>query len=365
MQILYPYNELLPRKKAHDVYIFHECAALAQLGIDVSLFYGKGASKQALFKHYRTSPSKNLHLHPRLLIRKNNPFNLSWNLPFFFDCQRHIASLKPNFVFLSVLKQAAYHLQRKIKGVRYIYEVHELAHYPTQPAQNIDFEKKCLEKADLITVTTHALKQILQNPPYSLTVPIEVIPLAVHAQPLVLSPKSPCTLMYVGQLYEEQGIKQLLQALAQTENVHLKIVGGTSQEIAHFSNMAQTLSIAKKVDFLGFIPPHQLPQVVNSAHAFVAPFENKGRMPYVAHTKLLEYAEWGRPIIAPDLPLVREHLQDALLFEPDNPNALAACIQALTQESIREHHQQKIAQLSGSFTWHKRAQRMHQLLTSL
>src|SRR5262249_55901950 len=126
------------------------------------------------------------------------------------------------------------------------------------------------------------------------------------------------------------------------------------------------LAISERVDFLGFIAPCQLPSFVKEAHAFVAPFEKTGRMPFVAHTKLFEYAAWGRPFIAPRLPIVEEHFPDGkgvLLFEPGNPQSLAECITALKHEPTRRKLQEEIALFSGTFSWQTRAEAYASLLT--
>lgn len=369
MRIVYPYNEILPKRKAHDVFIFHECAALADLGWDLSLLVGKGSEKNDLLTHYQVPFSTHFQIKPRFIVRKNNPLGITWNFPFFLSCQRYIHKHRPDWVFLSVRKQGAYHLAHKVLGVRYLYEVHELLYYPHQ---NVDssawqLEKTLLERADLITVTTSVLKDILVKQPYALKVPIEVIPLAVQAKTLPPPPsEGPLQLMYVGQLYAEQGIKTLLTALTHVQDVHLKILGGTYQEMDRLSQFAKELAISTKVEFLGFIPPYQIPSIAQKAHAFVAPFENRGRMPYVAHTKLYEYAEWGRPLIAPRLPIVEEHFQKgALLFEPDNAASLAQCIQALQQKPLLTQLQNEISSYSGRFSWTSRASHYARLLSDI
>ena len=226
-----------------------------------------------------------------------------------------------------------------------------------------------LEKADLVTVTTGALKEILLRPPYSLKNPIEVIPLAVHTETLPPPPQGgPLQLMYVGQLYQGQGLPCLLAAMARVSHVHLKILGGTPSEILSLSQLAQELGMSHCVEFLGFVPPHKLPSIVKEAQAFVAPFENSGRMPYVAHTKLFEYAAWGRPIIAPNLPIVQEHFEKgkgALLFEADNPSSLADAIKALQHKELLEKLQQEILAYSNRFSWEMRARTYAHLIKNV
>ncbi len=365
MRIIYPYNEILPKRKAHDVFVFHECGALAaHANCDITLLVGQG-SNQDLFSHYHVPKNEHFHIQPLFIVRKNNPLGLSWNLPFFFLCQRYIQRARPDVVICSVRGQAAYHLKRKIPGVQYVYEVHELAYYPNRSQSPlVQAERDMLAATDLITVTTESLKQILKAPPYSLANRIEVVPLAVLAEPLPPPhPVATLQLAYVGQLYAGQGLPTLLKALSQTENVHLKVLGGNSTDITKLRKSAREMGVEGAVTFLGFTPPYEIPSALQDVHAFVAPFENTGRMPYVAHTKLFEYAHWGRPIIAPDLPIVREHFPSGvLLYEPNRPTALAACIRSLQKEPIRTQLQEEISAYQGRFSWPARAQAYAQLL---
>jgi glycosyltransferase involved in cell wall biosynthesis len=368
MHVVYPYNEILPKKKAHDLFVCHECAALAEYGWQVSWLIGRGSSS-TLLTHYNIPPTERLNIFPLFIIRKNNPLNLSWNFPFFCLCQRFIQQSRPNAVILSVRKQGAYHLQRKIPNVRYVYEVHELAYYPNQTHLRAEFqsEKEMLMRADLITVTTEALKTILLAPPYSLHTPVIVVPLAVRAKPLAPPPLSsgPLQLAYVGQLYGAQGLPILFQALTTTPHVRLKILGGTPIEIAALQELAQKLGIKEAISFLGFVPPSQISHALQEVHAFVAPFDNTGRMPYVAHTKLYEYAEWGRPILAPHLPSVYEHFPKgfgAILFEPADPASLSSAIRLLERKAVRLQLQNEIETHAGRFGWPARAKQYTELL---
>ncbi len=375
MRILYPYNEILPKKKAHDVFVFQECAALSSIGFDVNLLCGRGSlMPKRLFAHYGLKPN-DLRIKYLPIVRKNNLLNLSWNLPFFFFTQRQIKKLRPDFVFLSVLKQGAYHLKRKQKGVRYLYEVHELGFYPngTYDKSRVEQEKAQLEIADLITVTTNELKEILLSFPYSLTNRIEVVELAVNTKPLPAPKKrAPLTIFFVGQLYKGQGVEDLILAMSKTQGVHLKIIGGKAEEISALKALGSIHNVSDRVTFLGFKKPEELSSLVEEAHAFVAPFQAIGRMPYVAHTKLCEYAAWGRPIVAPDLSLVREHLsrtlacgsKGAVLYTAGNIEALAAALQSLTDDTLLNQLQQEIMTLSHSFTWEKRAEKYASILNS-
>lgn len=345
MRIIYPYNEILPKKSAHDVYIVRNCASLASEGCDVTLLYGSGSpAPSTLAAHYQIENSRSFHWKPLPILRKNWGLPLTWNPLFFWASQQKIRRERPDWVALSVRKQGNFHLRRKISGVKYVYELHELAWYPGRDLQDLTVAKAVLQErwmlnqADAVTVTTNALKSILLNAPYRLTVPIHVVPLAVDFMPLPAPPpiSNELHVMYIGQMYPGQGVDLLLQALARTSNIRVTLVGGKPDEIAALRQLAQTLNVEKRTTFLGFRPPVELPIIAAQSHVLVAPFSASGRMPYVAHTKLLEYVAWHRPVLAPDLPVTREHFDAEIgwrLFTPDNVDSLASAMQSLMDEA--------------------------------
>ena len=365
MRLSFPYNEILPKYSAHDAYLFRNCASLAAQGLEVELACGRGSwPLERLEAHYQW-PRSGITL-TRLPILRRNFLPFSWNRIFFSATQRHLERKRPDWVALSVLKQGIHHLDRRIAGVRYVYEVHELAWYPGAPMdarreRRRALERAMLEKANLVTVTTEALRGILLAPPYSLTVPVKVIPLAVrHA---ALPPPSPGTslrAMYIGQLYSGQGLELLLAALAQTRGIELTVVGGKADEIARLAAQAATLRLGDRVRFLGFHPPSELDRLAEAAQVFVAPFEASGRMAYVAHTKLLEYAAWGRPVIAPDLPVVREHFpggEGLAVFQAGSPESLAATLNQLQRQPDAMAALQRGIARHRVTTWPERAAR--------
>ncbi len=379
MHITYPYNEILPTKKAHDSYIINNCAALSnQEDVHVSLAIGSGSySDSHLLQHYNIDYPSSLHIHCLPIVRKNNPMRFTWNWFFFYCTQRLIVKEHPNVVITSVLKQADYLFSRKVQKTSYVYEVHQLYWYPHLPLTKeteklIAFERSILQKADLVTTTTQQLRDILTTPPYSLTNRIEVVPLAVDSQPLssASAPQRPnhLNIAYVGQLYEEQGIELLLEAMVGCIGVTLHIFGGTSERIAALKEVASHLGLYNAVLFHGFIPPSELPHQLISIDTFVAPFRSVERMPYVAHTKIYEYLSWNRPIIAPDLPIIQEHGDhDAgiLLYKPHNVRSLRHCIQKLLSPLYREVLQKNAKNASQPLSWEQRSKLYHAILEDM
>ncbi len=78
--------------------------------------------------------------------------------------------------------------------------------------------------------------------------------------------------------------------------------------------------------------------------------------------KLFSYMAAGRPILAPDLPDVREVLtdgQDARLVRPGDPAAAAAAVRALLAEPAEAERLACQAQRAAQqYTWAARAERV-------
>lgn len=376
MRLFYPYNEILPKRSAHDVYIARNCAALAREGCEVVLLCGAGSLEPAqLAAHYQLAQTEGLRWQTLPILRKNYGLPLTVNALFYWASQRQISRKHPDWVALSVRKQGGYHLARKVPGVRYVYEVHELAWYPgrelndSKQRRQFELEREMLSRADAVTVTTGSLKEILQGERYRLKVPIQVVPLAVDFEPLPAP--EPLTgdlhVMYVGQMYAGQGVDLLLRALAQCSGIRLTLVGGKPHELDQLRQLARSLGVEPRVTFAGFRPPAELPDLATTAQVLVAPFSASGRMPYVAHTKLLEYAVWQRPVLAPDLPVTREHFPEGsgwVPFVADDVDSLAAALRSLTaQGSVRSL--QAACRSHQPLTWRERSRRYLDFLESL
>lgn len=371
MKIIYPYNEILPLKKAHDAYIIRNCAALAASGLDVTLLCGKGSlSKSELFSFYKIDTNNPLKIVQLPILRKNNIFHLNWNYVFFWSARRYIERHQPDIVIFSVLKQADFLLRNKLRGCSYVYEVHQLQWYPTLgPDLNLNkvrWERSILNRSDLVTTTTAALKNILAVYPYGLSSHIEIVPLACDFQALAGKEiQKPLKLYYVGQLYTKQGLHHLLDALKKVEGIELTIVGGRALQISHYENYCQRNHLSNKVIFKGFVNPDQFHHELKDADAFVTTFENTERMPYVAHTKIYEYLALQKPIIAPNLDIVKEHAAFGLLtFNDHDEESLIRCLEKLKDPEIYENLQKDIRK-NKVFSWQERGKMMQKILEDI
>jgi len=86
---------------------------------------------------------------------------------------------------------------------------------------------------------------------------------------------------------------------------------------------------------------------------------------FTSPLKLFEYMAAGRPIVASDLPSIREILRDgenALLVEPGNASALAAAIQRiLADPELAAALARAALDQVPAYSWERRAQRLETL----
>jgi glycosyltransferase involved in cell wall biosynthesis len=90
---------------------------------------------------------------------------------------------------------------------------------------------------------------------------------------------------------------------------------------------------------------------------------------FTSPLKLFEYMAAGRPIVASDLPAIREVLTDgrnAVLFEAGNPQALTAAIRRIKADPDLGQRLAATALADvREYAWARRAEKLEALFTSL
>jgi glycosyltransferase involved in cell wall biosynthesis len=153
-------------------------------------------------------------------------------------------------------------------------------------------------------------------------------------------------LVYIGGMSDRAGTFVLLDALALLVERGLKVcarlAGYTDGEVGRSAIRAriQSLGLTEQVEFCGRIPHSEVPAWIRSGRIGLVTLQPIAKFLKNIPTKMFEYWACGLPVIASDLPPIREFLQDetnGLLFNPRNPEDLARAIRRLV-ESPRECH---------------------------
>jgi glycosyltransferase involved in cell wall biosynthesis len=156
--------------------------------------------------------------------------------------------------------------------------------------------------------------------------------------PAFEGPHSPPSVYYVGQLYPWKGVDVLVEAMRYVPGAELTIVGGLPPEpdLDRLKALAARLFLGDRVRFRGFVPPPELPAERAKADLFVIPLlDSTTARLFTSPLKLFEAMASGRPVVASDLPSIREvltHEKNALLVSPGDARALAGAIERLLRD---------------------------------
>jgi len=179
----------------------------------------------------------------------------------------------------------------------------------------------------------------------------------------------PPRVVYAGHLYAWKGVDVLLDALARLRSVHGLIVGGHEQEpdLARVRGRIASLGLCERVDAIGQVPPGQVAAQLARGHVLALPNGPSATSArFTSPLKLFEYMAAGRPIVASDLPALREVLGDgenAILVPAGDPAALAAAIQRLIDdEALAAALGRRAFEMAADYTWARRAERLEPVL---
>ena len=142
------------------------------------------------------------------------------------------------------------------------------------------------------------------------------------------------------------------------EDTIVVFVGGSSEDVIPFK---KTYGTDPRIRIVGQRPHKEIPLYLKAADLLVLPNTGKEAVSrwYTSPVKLFEYMASGRPIVAADLPSIRDVLNEtnAVLVPPDDPEALAKAIMDLC---INVDHADRIARQARNdveqHTWDQRAQ---------
>ena len=267
---------------------------------------------------------------------------------------------------------------KKKYGYRTLFEVNGLPsielkyHYPGLDSDLLSKIKEqeiaTLHLSDAIIcpsrVTRDYIASLGLNRKLVTVIPNGVSPSDFSASPLPVRDGRVPVLLYIGTLADWQGLEIVVRSLPkilEQRPVRLQIVGrGRSRQRKMLAKQIRKLGIEDHVIVQPAVPHHEIPALIASADICVAPLglNDRNVTQGACPIKLLEYMAAGRPMLASNMPIVRELVRedlDALLFSPNDPDALARQTLALLNDfelSKRLANSASERALS-KFTWHE------------
>lgn len=166
---------------------------------------------------------------------------------------------------------------------------------------------------------------------------------------------------FVGYYRPWHRLDLVVDGLAASEliDAHLVLVGeGPAEE--ELRRQAQERGVADRVHFVGSRAHAEIPGLLPAFDVGLVPAIN----PYASPLKLHEYMAAGLPSVAPDQPNLREVLtsgEEALLFEPGDPDGLCAALAALVGDAdLRRRMGERAREtlVKRDLTWRGNARRV-------
>lgn len=339
MKVFYLANVRLPTEKAHGIQIAKMCEAFATAGAEVELVLPKRLShlKADIFDYYGVERN--------FSVKKLFCLDALSLLPVFKSIGFWIGSItfalsagiylhrNHSVVYIRELVDIIFLSKKQ----RIIWEAHHL------PARANWLFWHSLKKVKKFVVITQGLKtnlmelgiaeeKILVAPDAVDVAQFDIPDSIIEARGRLHLPIDKQIALYTGHLYSWKGSGTLLHAAALLPDVQFVTVGGTADDRGEWLRMIEREQI-RNILCLPHRPPRDIPQYLKAADVLLLPNSAKEKISshYTSPLKLFEYMAAKRPIIASDLPSLREVLTEDMttFFTPDDPRSLADAIQTV------------------------------------
>ena len=366
MKLFYLDSGRMPTEKAHGYQIMKMCEAFAEAGHDVTL--GISSRKNEI----KTDPFEYYDVKPVFRIKRIWSIDAVNILPKYGSWISRFSFLLAGKSYLFFQGYDCLYTRELMSGLvfrDFVLEVHDLP----ENARSTDL--RMWQKARRVIVITRALKAglvglgIAEQKILVAADGVDLEKFKVQSEKLKVReelglPQDKKLVMYTGHLYEWKGVGVLLEAAKKFQISNFKFqtqfifVGGTDDDIKRFKKQAEGLD---NVLILGHKPHSIIPKYLAAADVLVLPNSAKIAISkyYSSPLKLFEYMAAGKPIVASDIPSIREVLSEdsAVLVAPDDAAALAEGIRRVFGDPALAGRIADRAQTeAGRYSWTARAQ---------
>ncbi|MFD0540350.1 glycosyltransferase family 4 protein [Actinomadura luteofluorescens] len=240
-----------------------------------------------------------------------------------------------------------------------------------------ELERFCLERSDAVVVPSRVIGDAVRG----LGVPEGRIHLVPNGADVRDRPERPAGaperyLVYVGALQPWQGLDVLMRAfarLADLPGLRLVVCASVPERRAKpVRRLAERLGVAERVDWRFALPHHEVAAWLAHAEVSVAPLTGCARNldQGCAPLKVIESMAAGVPVVASDLPAVRELMADGRhgrLVPADRPAELARAVRILLEypEEAAAMGRRGRAHIEESLTWARSRARLTEVYRTL
>ncbi len=370
-KIVIIFNNRLPTERAHGFQIVKMCEELASAGKNVELVIPKSRNKieKSIFSYYG--------------VKNNFSVKELWALNIFLgDITYRVRYLTflISLLFFKLSDRTIYLTRNpevvaliSARGGKAIFENHNW--YDTQ--EKIKKNLALVRKAYGFITTSEIIKKEFVDRGFDAQ-KILVAPNGVDLEKFDVSlsktevrnklrlPQDKKLIVYSGHLYEKKGVYTIAESLKYLpDDYSVVFVGGLPKDI---ENMKKTFGGEQgRIIFVGHKDRSEIPLYLKSADVLV--IGNSAKYPsestYTSPLKLFEYLAVGNPVVASDVPAIREFVgeKEVVFFKPDDARSLADAV--VETESRKEELSENAKKISKNFSWEKRSEKIINFIRSL
>ncbi len=172
-------------------------------------------------------------------------------------------------------------------------------------------------------------------------------------------PLKQATVVYTGHLYQWKGVELIAETAKMLKEVLFVLVGGTDRDIANFKSRFGGIANLK---IIGHRPYRQIPLFLKAADVLI--LANVPGQPlserYTSPLKLFEYMASKRPIVASDLPSIREILNDknAVLVQPTADSIAEGLKKVFSDQNLSDRISNQAFSDVQKFSWQNRTRQI-------
>ncbi|MBT5262996.1 MAG: glycosyltransferase family 4 protein [Candidatus Magasanikbacteria bacterium] len=361
--LVYLANVRMPTEKAHGIQIMKTCESLAVRGLRVVLVVPerKNSHKETPFNFYN--------------VEENFSIIRSWCIDFIGSpvCKKFFYNLETYTFYHSVkafTKKESFDifftrdLYLALKFSKFnknvFFEIHSLPDKPTNKY------KKTWKQVKGIVVISQGIKDDLIKfgvDEKKITIARDAVDIGkfsvkeekLESRKRLGLPKDKNIALYAGHLYGWKGAHIFAQAADKLPNTEFYVVGGTEGDLVKFKKKYNY----KNLHYAGWQRHDKIPVWLNAVNVLVLPNcgSEKITTHYTSPMKMFEYMASGTPIVASDLPSIREVLskRNALLVKAGGVEGLAEGIEKILTDVPLSHKLAKQAKKDVTdFSWEGR-----------
>tara|TARA_B100001057_G_scaffold242625_1_gene242971 strand:+ start:31285 stop:32406 length:1122 start_codon:yes stop_codon:yes gene_type:complete len=367
MNILYISKSTIPSRSANSIHVMKMCQAFADNGHEVVLIAPdlKNKYERNINDVYKYYGVKNNFTIKKLFHPNFKSGALFYIIAIFF----YVLSTKKFDLVYGRFLHGIY--VSSLLNNQVIYETH----LPVSEKNNhrLIIFKKLIKSKSLkkMVVISQALKNIYLKKGYLKDSQIQVAHDGADAvenfdnKIQLLGHKDNLKVGYVGHLYKGRGIETIISCAKKLNDMTFHFVGGLKEDIEYWKSYSKNLNL-DNVYFYGFVSPNETVKYRNAFDILLAPYEKKVSIfgshetdtsKFMSPLKIFEYMSHKKPIIASDLPVIREVLNDrnSLLVNPDDINLWINSIVKLKDPKNRELIANQALTDFYNYSWKNRA----------